>query len=316
MGKAARLRKMRAEGQDPEAPDRFISGYSMRRADVLRAHCTNAIRELGYRAWDRGSHIVITGGPFHPPGATLGFSTISREAARVPESVWPDLVSDVIGQLITSALAAPPRLGRSELREQLFPRFSAPGRIPEGQLEEDYTYARRVGGMPLLLAVRNGQASALLADIHLGKAGGADAAWEAAEANLFAADLGDPTAYAAPSGAAVIVLESEHPRQAAWLAYPDRLMEMLGLEIGPLGVLFCVPAHRILGFHVVSERTSRQDFERMRDLTSILGVDEVAPLSDELFWWAPGMSVTNRVPPSVLDALCSSDPVPFDTMDG
>jgi hypothetical protein len=91
---------------------------------------------------------------------------------------------------------------------------------------------------------------------------------------------------------------------------------MLGLDIGPSGVIFCVPAHRILGFHVVDERTSRQDLERMRELTSILGTDEVAPLSDDLFWWAPGRSVTNGVPPSVLDGLCSSNPVPFDTMDG
>ncbi|NUP74212.1 MAG: hypothetical protein HOQ07_06140 [Sinomonas sp.] len=269
---------------------------------------------------------MITGGPFTSPGATLGFTTISREAARVPEEGWSELVADVVDHLIASALAAPPHLGREELRTQLFPRFSAPGRIPEERLAEDYTYARRVAGMPLLLAVRQSQASAFLADIHLAKAGGAEAAWETAAANLEAAPFGEPTAYRAPSGATVIVFESEHPRQAAWLAYPERLAERLGLEIGPLGVLFCVPAHRQLGLYIVDEETTLADVHRMIELASILGEDEVAPLSPHLFWWRPGEPVTAAtvegpdglviaLPEGILGTVAGHG-ADFDTIDG
>lgn len=313
MGKAARIRGTRAELREvaagPDSPDRFIEGYTVREADALRGHCADAVRALGYRAWDRGSHIVVTGGPFKAPGATLGFSTIAREAARVPEDAWGAVAADIVGHLIETALAAPPNLSRGDLSAQLFPRFSAPGRIPEETLAEDYTYARRVAGLPLLLAVRHSQASALLADIHLARAGGVEAAWESAEANLFSGELGEPTAYQSPTGAAVIVLESEHPRQAAWLGYPDALVDRLGLEVGPRGLLFCAPAHRMLGFHVIDDETRPEDVRRMHELTSILGEDEVAPLSEELFWWQPGKPVMRattslgRGPVVLADAL-------------
>lgn len=311
MGKAARLKNARSAERSPDAPDRHIPGLSVRQADLLRQRCAEAIRELGYRAWDRGSHLVITGGPFKPPGATLGFRTLAREAGRAPEEAWPDLARDIVGRLIESALAAPPHLDRGELLKQLFPRFSAPGRIPEGQLAEDYSYARRVGGMPLLLAVRHSQASALLADIHLAKAGGVEAAWEAAEKNLFESEFDELCVYTGPSGAAVLVCESEHPRQAAWMAYPDRLVELLGLEIGPCGVLFCAPAHRLLGIHVLTPLTTLEDARSVQELTSILGEDEVAPLSKDLFWWRPGEPVVRVSPEAVAEALAA-----FDTMDG
>lgn len=311
MGKAARLKNERSAGTSPDGPDQNIAGLSVSRADLLRGHCVDAVQRLGYRAWDRGSHIVITGGPFRPPGATLGFTTIAREASRAHEDAWPELVADIIGELIESALAAPPHLEREELRKQLFPRFSAPGRIPEDQLCEDYTYARRVAGMPLLLAVRHSQASALLADIHLAKAGGAEAAWEAARRNLFDAGLGELSVYASPSGANVLVCESEHPRQAAWLAYPERLMDELGLEIGPRGALFCTPAHRILGIHVLGEGAVVEDAKSVLKLAAILGEDEVAPLSRELFWWRPGEAVVRVSPEAIIDRIAA-----FDTMDG
>ncbi|MEA5454642.1 hypothetical protein SPF06_07915 [Sinomonas sp. JGH33] len=333
MGKAARLKRSRTY-KGPDGSDRFIPGFTTRRAEALRGHCAEAVRALGYRAWDRGSHIVVTGGPFTAPGAILGFSTISREAARVPEDQWGPLAAEVIGRLIASALAAPPHLDRTQLREGLFPRFSAPGRIPEELLAEDYTYARRVAGMPLLVAVRHDQASAFLADIHLAKAGGVEEAWSAAEANLVAAGLGDPAIYAAPNGSSVIVFESEHPRQAAWLAYPERLVETLGLDVGPLGALFCVPAHRLLGIQPVREDTTSKEVERMLQLAGILGEGEVAPLSRELFWWRPGEEVLTAqaagldqerlgLPPDVGEALKAAGSVGtrgvnpiFDTMDG
>ncbi|WP_138443723.1 hypothetical protein [Sinomonas susongensis] len=220
----------------------------------------------------------------------------------------------MIGQLIASALAAPPHLDRDELGKQLFPRFSAAGRIPEGRLSEDYTYARRVGGMPLLLAVRHSQASALLADIHLARAGGVEAAWRAAESNLFEAGPGELSVYTSPAGAAVLVCESEHPRQAAWLAYPERLMEVLGLEIGPRGALFCVPAHRLLGIHILGERSTAEtaeDAKAMLELARILGEDEIAPLSGDLFWWRPGKPVVGISSEAVVEGLPA-----FDTMDG
>lgn len=295
MGKAARIRKNYAEGsreaRGPESPDRYIEGCTVRQADELRWHCAEAVRALGYRAWDRGSHIVVTGGPFAAPGATLGFTTIAREAARVPEADWGALTADIVGHLISTALASPPHLSREELRDQLFPRFSAPGRIPDPRLAEDYTYSRRVAGLPLLLAVRHSQASAFLADVHLAKAGGVEEAWETAEANLFEGELGEPTAYQSANGSSVIVLESEHPRQAAWLAYPERLVERLDLEVGSSGLLFCVPAHRMLGFQAVDTLASVEEVHRMRDLAAILAEGEVAPLSRELFWWRPGERV-------------------------
>ncbi|WP_422936100.1 hypothetical protein [Sinomonas sp. P47F7] len=334
MGKAARVKKARSEVREGTAaldsPDRYIEGFTIGQADALRGHCAEAVRSLGYRAWDRGSHIVVTGGPFRAPGATLGFTTIAREAARIPETGWGGLARDIVGHLISTALAAPPHLSRDDLREQLFPRFSAPGRIPPAQLAEDYSYARRVAGLPLLLAVRHSQASAFLADVHLSKAGGAEEAWEMAEANLFEAELGEPTAYQSDTGSAVILLESEHPRQAAWLAYPERLVERLGLEVGPSGLLFCVPAHRMLGFQDVDGLASVEDVHRMRDLVAILAEGEVAPLSSELFWWRPGQPIVAATAPrgrttAVLDdslaALLSGAEIPspgrdFDTMDG
>lgn len=311
MGKAARLRNERAVGKAPDAPDRYIAGFTVSRADHLRRLCADAIRALGYRAWDRESHIVITGGPFRPPGAALGFTAISRAAACAREDAWPELVADIIRQLVESALAAPPHLDRGELRKQLFPRFSAPGRLPEDQLAEDYTYARRVAGMPLLLAVRHSEASAFLADIHLAKAGGAEVAWEAAETNLFGAGLGELSVCTSPSGANVLVCESEHPRQAAWLAYPERLMEVLGLEIGSRGVLFCAPAHRLLGIHVLREHATVEDAKSVLELAGILGEGEVAPLSRELFWWRPGLPLMGVSPRAVIEGMAS-----FDTMDG
>ncbi|WP_156144232.1 hypothetical protein [Sinomonas humi] len=311
MGKAARLRSARANETDTDSADRYIEGFTVGRADRLRSHCVDAIRGLGYRAWDRESHIVITGGPFRPPGATLGFATIAREASRVGEEAWPGLVADIVGHLIESALAAPPHLGREELRKGIFPRFSAPGRIPEARLVDDYSYARWLGDMPLLLAVRHSHASAFLADIHLSKAGGAERAWKVAEANLFEAGLGELTVYTSPSGANVLVCESEHPRQAAWLAYPERLMDVLGLEIGPRGVLFCAPAHRILGIHVLGPGASVEDARSVINLAGILGEDEIAPLTQELFWWRPGHPVLPVSPEGVIEGISA-----FDTIDG
>ncbi|MDQ4502786.1 hypothetical protein [Sinomonas sp. ASV322] len=336
MGKAARLRHSRTESLD-EA-DRFIPGFTVRQAEALRAHCVEAVQTLGYRAWDRGSHIVVTGGPFTSPGAILGFSTISREAARVPKGQWGALAADVVGRLIASALAAPPHLDKAQLHKGLFPRFSAPGRIPDELLAEDYTYSRRVGGMPLLVAVRHEQASAFLADIHLAKVGGIEEAWRSAEANLVAAGLGDPTVYTAPNGSSTVVFEGEPPRQAAWLGYPERLVETLGIDVGPLGALFCVPAHRMLGLQLVGDSTTFDDVERMLSLVDILGEGEVAPLSGALFWWRLGEDVLPAaaagldgerlsLPPAVSEALVAARSQldrgsargkhpDFDTMDG
>jgi hypothetical protein len=65
----------------------------------------------------------------------------------------------------------------------------------------------------------------------------------------------------------------------------------------------------------VTEETTRQDVDRMRDLASILGTDEVAPLSSDLFWWAPGRPVTTDVPVGA-PAAVPEGPREFDTMDG
>ncbi|WP_077489132.1 hypothetical protein [Sinomonas mesophila] len=300
MGKAARLRAVRPDGAGsvPRGAGRgsVRDPRELSEADLaaLREHCADAVRALGFRSADRGDHLQVTGGPFRGSGAQLGTASLERLAALAPEDEWAQLAKDYVGELIGAALSAGEQgasLGYAgqALRDRLFPRFTA--RITEDRLAEDYTYARRIGGLPLVLALRHGQTSKLVADIHLAKAGGPEAAWAAAEKNLFAAGIGRPTAYA-KDGAAVVLLESEHPRQASWLAYPDRLMEAIGIEPGPLGILFGVPALRQITFQTVTEETTMAHLGSMIELHGILALDEAAPLSTHLYHWRPGEPVS------------------------
>ena len=325
MGKAARLRTVRRDaGQVRRAGGGGAGPRELSASDLaaLREHCARAVRALGYRAADRGDHVQVTGGPFRGPGAQLGTSSLERLAALAPEDAWAQLAKDYVAELIGAALNEGEQGGGlgyagQALRGRLFPRFSA--RIPEDRLAEDYTYARRVAGLPLLLALRHGQTSKLVADIHLAKAGGLEAAWQAAEKNLFAAGIGRPTAYG-KDGAAVVLLESEHPRQASWLAYPDRLMEALGIEPGPLGMLFGVPALRQITLQPVTEQTTVAHLGSMVELHGILARDEVAPLSAHLYHWRPGEPVSAAtstvagspgtvltLPKSVMEAIAGPD---------
>ena len=280
-----------AAGEDGPR-DRHLPEFSRRQADALRTHAAEAVRSRGYRARDRGSHVTVTGGPFTGPGAQLGFSTIAREALRLPEAEWGAMVAAVVAQLLDAAVhgcGTGGGLGYAgpALRELLFPRFVAPERMPPGQLAEAHTYARDVGGLPLILAIRHDQASLYLADDHLAKAGGPDAAWAAAESNLFAAGLGRGEAFVR-EGAAVLLLESDHPRQASWMAYPERLMTHFGIDPGPRGVLFSVPALRMIAFTLTEDSVSHEGIRSMLELNAVLAQDEVAPLSPHVYWWRPG----------------------------
>lgn len=282
-------------GGEDEPRDRHLPEFSRRQADALRTHAAEAVRSRGYRARDRGTHVAVTGGPFTGPGAQLGFSTIAREALRLPEAEWGAMVAAVVAQLLDAAVhggAAGGGLGYAgpALRERLFPRFVAPERVPPGQLAEAHTYARDVGGLPLILAIRHDQTSVYVADDHLAKAGGPEAAWAAAESNLFAAGLGRGEAFVR-DGTAVLLLESDHPRQASWMAYPDRLMAHFGVEPGPRGVLFSVPALRMIAFSVTEGSVSRAGIRSMLELNAVLAQDEVAPLSPHVYWWRPGAAV-------------------------
>ena len=329
MGKAARLRAVRADGaghvprgEGSEGIGRGIRELTEADLAALRGLCAEAVRALGFRAADRGDHLQVTGGPFRGPGAQLGTASLERLAAVAPEDEWSAIARDYVGELIGAALNAGEQaagLGYAgqALRERLFPRFSI--RVLEDRLAEDYSYARRVAGLPLLLALRHGQTSKLVADIHLAKAGGLEAAWEAAEQNLFEAGIGRPTAYE-KDGAAVVLLESEHPRQASWLAYPDRLMETIGIEPGPLGMLFGVPALRQITLQPVTEETTLAHLGSMIELHGILACDEVAPLSTHLYHWRPGEPVSAAtsteagspgtmltLPKSVMEAIAGPD---------
>lgn len=305
-----------------DVPDRFLPEFSVRQADALRRHCSDAVRGLGFRVKDRGSHIVVMGGPFTGAGAHLGFGTIGREALLVPEAEWPEMAEAFVRQLIGAGVqgsTVPGSLGYSgpALRERLFPRFVTPERMPPDAWTEDYTYARRVGGLPLIMAIRREQTSMYVADRHLAKAGGLEAAWEAAEENLFSADLGRGEAFV-KDGSAVILLESDHPRHASWLAYPERLMERLGMDPGPLGVFFSVPALRMITFSEVGEDTTVEGVISMLEVNAILAKDEVAPLSRHLYWWRPGGEVLAAtefengqlvltLPKSVMEAIAGQD---------
>lgn len=330
MGKGQRNREAAAaagvgtpgEHRSAERPDAHLPEFSVRQADLLRTLCADAVRALGFRARDRGTYIGITGGPFRGAGAQLGFATIAREALRAPEEQWAAMVEAVVGQILGAAVQGSTTRGSlgyagPALRERLFPRFVAPERMPEGQLAEDYTYARHVGGLPLIMAIRREQTSLYLADDHLAKAGGLEAAWEAAEQNLFEADLGSGEAFA-KDGTAVLLLESDHPRQASWLAYPERLMGHFGIDPGPLGVLFSVPALRMIAFSEVTEHTGVAGITSMLTLNGILAQDEVAPLSPHLYWWRPGEAVhaatatldghvVLTLPQSVMEAVAGTD---------
>lgn len=284
----------RAEaGVEPAIPrDPHLPEFSRDQADALRAYAADAVRGVGLRAKDCGTHLVVTGGPFTGAGAQLGFSTIAREAQRLPEGEWNSMVAAVVGHLMAAAMQTGGRSGSlgyagPALRERLFPRFVAPERMPPDQLAESHTYAREVGGLPLIMAIRRDQTSLFLADDHLAKAGGLEAAWEAAEANLFSAGLGKAEAYGR-EGTAVLLLESDHPRQASWLAYPERLMAHFGIEPGARGVLFGVPALRMLLFTVTEESVTPDGIRSMLELNAILAQDEVAPLSPHVYWWRPG----------------------------
>ncbi|GAB3274451.1 hypothetical protein GCM10027449_12780 [Sinomonas notoginsengisoli] len=306
MGKAQRNRArstgnvMRGVGERPrgstrppdEPGDPHLPEFSVRQADALRRHCADAVRSLGFRAKDLGTHIAVMGGPFTGAGAQLGFRAIATEARQLPESEWGAMAEAIVRQVIGAAVqgsTAPGSIGYAgpALRERLFPRFVAPDRMPPHQLIEDYTYAKDVAGLPLIMAIRREQASMLLSDVHLAKAGGLEAAWDAAEENLFSAGLGEAQAFM-KDGTAVLLLESEHPQQASWLAYPERLMEHFGIEPGPLGVFFGVPALRMITFSVIEESMTLNGVESMLELNSILGQDELAPLSPHVYWWRPG----------------------------
>lgn len=307
----------RGERADPHLP-----GFSVRQADCLRRHVADAARGLGFRTRDRGTHIVVMGGPFTGAGAQIGFSTIAREALRIREAEWEPMVAAIVGQLLGAAVQGamgPGSLGYAgqALRERLFPRFVAPDRMAPGQLAEDYTYSRDVGGLPLIMAIRREQTSMYVADNHLAKAGGLEAAWGAAEANLFAGGLGKGEAFMR-DGHAILLLEAEHPRQASWLAYPDRLMEHFGIDPGPLGVFFSVPALRMITFSMSEETMSLTGVRSMLEITSILAKDEVAPLSPHVYWWRPGDRVQAAtsfedgqlaltLPKSVMEAIAGPD---------
>jgi hypothetical protein len=281
-----------AAGSDDGPRDPDLPEFSRRQADALRAHAAQAVRSRGYRARDRGTHLTVTGGPFTGQGAQLGFSTIAREAQRTPEADWAALVDAVVAQILGAAVQGCGTHGSlgyagPALRERLFPRFVAPERMPPGQLAEAHSYAREVGGLPLILAIRHDQTSIYVADDHLAKAGGPEAAWAAAESNLFAAGPGRAEGFVRDR-TAVLLLESDHPRQASWMAFPDRLMAHLGREPGPLGVLFGVPALRMIAVSATEDSVSHEGVRSMLGLNAVLAQDEVAPLSPHVYWWRPG----------------------------
>lgn len=321
-GEGSRIGAVEAQSAD-EIADPHLPEFSVRQADALRRHVVDAARGLGFRTRDRGTHIVVMGGPFTGAGAQIGFSTIAREALRWPESEWEPMVEEIVRQLLAAGAqgaAARGSLGYAgpALRERLFPRFVAPERMPAGQLAEDYTYARDVGGLPLIMAIRREQTSMYVADNHLAKAGGLEEAWEAAEANLFAGGLGKGGEAYVKDGHAIVLLESEHPRQASWLAYPDRLVERLGLEPGPRGVFFSVPALRMITVSMSEETMSLDGIRSMLEINSILAKDEVAPLSPHVYWWRPGYPVQAAtsfedghlaltLPKSVMEAIAGPD---------
>ncbi|GAB4099173.1 hypothetical protein [Sinomonas halotolerans] len=311
-----------ADSHSDALPDRFLPGFTRGQAGLLRGGVMAAVQALGYRAADRGDHIRVTGGPFRGAGAQLGFATLANKARCLPEEEWADMTDDHVRQVIAAALqgsSTPGSLGYAgtALRERLFPRFIAPQRMDPVRLAEDYTYARDVGGLPLGLAIRRDQTSLLLGDIHLAKAGGAAEAWEAAEANLFAAGIGEPTVYGKGS-AAVVLFEGEHPRMASWLAYPQEFLARIGLEPGPLGVLLSVPALRQIAVQPLTEHSTVEHVAAMLGFNRILGEHEVAPLSPHVFHWRPGGPVTAAttvepeglaltLPRSVMEAVAGKD---------
>lgn len=279
-----------------EAPDPHLPGFTVRQAYSLRGYVAAAVQGLGFRARDRGTHVVVRGGPFTGAGAQIGFATIAREALRIPEAAWEPMTEAIVGQLLGAAMQGAGRPGSlgyagPALRERLFPRFIAPDRMPADQLAEDYTYARDVGGLPLIMAIRREETSIYLSDTHLAKAGGLESAWSAAESNLFEGGIGTGGEAFVRNGHAILLLESEHPRQASWLAYPERLMERLEIEPGPLGMFFSVPALRMITLSMSEETMSVAGIRSMLEITSILAKDEVAPLSPHVYWWRPGEPV-------------------------
>lgn len=305
------------ESADPHLPE-----FSVRQADALRLHCADAVRGLGFRAKDRGTHIAVMGGPFTGAGAQLGFRAIAIEALQTPEAEWGSMVEAIVRQIIGSAVQGSTSRGSlgyagPALRERLFPRFVAPDRMTPEQLAEGYTYAKDVGGLPLIMAIRREQTSMFVADDHLAKAGGLEAAWNAAEENLFASGLGGGEAYVR-DGHAVLLLESEHPRQASWLAYPEKLVERLGLEPGPLGIFFSVPALRMITVSMSEGTMTLEGIKSMLEINAILAKDEIAPLSPHVYWWRPGDAVRSAtsyedgqlaltLPESVMEAIAGPD---------
>jgi hypothetical protein len=95
--------------------------------------------------------------------------------------------------------------------------------------------------VPLLVALDSPESVTYVGAPQIEAAGGEDIVWDAALKNLVAEGPGEPDEMRFEDGS-FLVFETESVYQASWLAYPDRLVELLGYKPGPLGALLSIPA--------------------------------------------------------------------------
>lgn len=239
------------------------------------------VSRLGVSTVAAGDHLARS----NENGDGYGMFAVGRKAAQLPESEWPGMVAQHFGSIIGGA-SQPSELTADELLSRVYPKFISPGTLAHSQQIDPsrYEYARDVAMVPLLVALDSPESVLYVGAPQIEAAGGEKIVWDAALKNLLAEGPGEPEEMRFEDGT-FLVFETESVYQASWLAYPDRLVELLGYKPGPLGALLSIPATNILCLHLVTEATSITDISAMIRVTGAMQAQHPSALSPLLYWW-------------------------------
>ncbi|MHA7291546.1 DUF1444 domain-containing protein [Arthrobacter sp. MDT3-24] len=214
-----------------------------------------------------------------------GLFAVARKAAALPERDWKGMVEQHFSAVI-SGDAGGSNVTAEELLNRVYPKVVSPETLARSQQNDPsrYAYARDVAMVSLLVALDSPGSVTYLGAPQIEAAGWADIVWDAALKNLIAQGPGQPADMSLDEGS-FLIFETESVYQASWLAYPDRLVELLGYKAGPLGALLSIPATNILCLHLVTEATSITDISAMINVTGIIQSQHPSALSPLLYWW-------------------------------
>lgn len=259
--------------------DPYLPELSGKQADKLRQLSIAVLGRLGVTATAAGDHLAVS------EGRKFGLFAVARKAAALPEQGWEGMAEEHFGAVVRGA-AGGSDVPAAELLNRVYPKIIAPEALAYTQQTDPsrYAYARDAAMMPLLLALDSPESVSYLGAPQIDSAGGADLVWDAALRNLLAAGPGQPEELSIDGGS-FLVFETESVYQSSWLAYPDRLMELLGHKAGPLGALLSIPAANILCLHLVTPATGVNDISAILRFTGVMHSQHPSALSPLLYWW-------------------------------